>query len=105
MASEYVASIVGSMTLHPLKSEIGVRELHNQLSRYVNHVAEGGREVLVTMRGKPVARLAPIDAPDPFAELKRRGVLREATADWNPDEVERPRPSEPVAPLVSEQRD
>lgn len=93
------------MTLHDLKSEVGVRELHNQLSRYVNHIAAGGRPVVVTMRGKPVARLAPIEAPDPFAELKRRGVLREATADWDPDEGERPRPSEPVAPLVSEQRD
>jgi prevent-host-death family protein len=93
------------MTLHSLKLEVGVRELHNQLSRYVNHVAAGGRSVVVTMHGKPVARLAPIETPDPFAELKRRGVLREATADWNPDDVERPRPSEPVAPLVSEQRD
>lgn len=93
------------MTLHTLKSEVGVRELHNQLSRYVNHVAAGGQEVLVTMRGKPVARLAPVDARDPFAELRRRGVLQEPTADWNPEDVERPRPSEPVAPLVSEQRD
>jgi prevent-host-death family protein len=94
-----------AMTLHTLKSEVGVRELHNQLSRYVKHVAAGGKEILVTVRGQPVARLAPVDAPDPFAELRRRGVLQEATADWDPDDAERPRPSEPVAPLVSEQRD
>lgn len=91
------------MTPHALKREVGIRELHNQLSRYVNHVAAGG-EVVVTMRGKPIARLAPIDAPDPFAELRRRGLIQEATAEWDPDEAIRPRPTEPVAPLVSEQR-
>jgi prevent-host-death family protein len=92
------------MTLHALKREVGIRELHNQLSRYVNHVAAGG-EVVVTMRGKPIARLAPIDAPDPFAELRRRGLVQEPTAEWDPDKAIRPRPTEPVAPLVSEQRD
>lgn len=86
-----------------MKREVGIRELHNQLSRYVNHVAAGG-EVVVTMRGKPIARLAPIDAPDPFAELRRRGLIQEATAEWDPDEAIRPRPTEPVAPLVSQQR-
>ncbi|HYI80844.1 MAG TPA: type II toxin-antitoxin system prevent-host-death family antitoxin [Thermoleophilaceae bacterium] len=92
------------MTLHALKSEVGVRELHNQLSRYVNHVA-AGQEVVVTMRGKPVARLAPIDAPDPLADLRRRGLVQEPTADWQPRPLkDRPRPTKPVAPLVSEQR-
>lgn len=93
------------MTLHELKPEVGVRELHNQLSRYVNHVATG-QEVVITMRGKPVARLAPIDVPDPLADLRRRGLVQEPTADWRPRPLkDRPRPTEPVAPLVSEQRD
>lgn len=100
-----VASIVVEMTLHELKPEIGVRELHNQLSRYVNHVAAGGEEVLVTMHGRPVARLAPIEAPDPLAELRRRGLVQEPTENWQPRDAVRPRPTEPVAPLVSEQRD
>ena len=101
-----VASKLTPMTLHSrsLKKEVGVRELHDQLSRYVNHVA-AGRQVVVTMRGKPVARLVPIDAPDPLAEFRRRGLVQEPTADWDPAEAIRPRPTEPVAPLVSELRD
>jgi prevent-host-death family protein len=66
------------MTLHSsrLKPEVGVRELHDQLSRYVRHVAEGG-EVVVTMRGRAVARLTPVDATDPLADLRARGLVEE----------------------------
>lgn len=42
---------LGSMTLH-LKPEVGVRELRDQRSKYVRHVADGG-EVVVTMRARP----------------------------------------------------
>jgi hypothetical protein len=31
--------------------EVGVRELHDRLSRYVQHVKDGG-EMVVTMRGR-----------------------------------------------------
>jgi prevent-host-death family protein len=94
------------MTLHArsLKREVGIRELHDQLSRYVRHVAAGS-EVVVTMRGEPVARLTPIEVADPLADLRRRGLVQEPTADWDPDEAVRPRPIEPVAPLVSKLRD
>jgi uncharacterized protein len=55
------------MTPHPepLKSEVGVRELHDRLSRYVQHVKDGA-EVVVTMRGRRVARLVPVDETDPW---------------------------------------
>jgi prevent-host-death family protein len=68
------------MTLHrsELKREVGVRELHDQLSRYVQHVRDGG-EVIVTMRGRRVARLLPVDDHDPLAELRARGLVREPT--------------------------
>ena len=55
-----------------------MRELHDQLSRYVRHAAEGG-EVIVTMRGKPVARLTPLPSADPFATLRARGLIQEPT--------------------------
>jgi prevent-host-death family protein len=66
------------MTPHrdELRREVGVRELHDQLSRYVRHAAEGG-EVIVTMRGKPVARLTPLPSADPLATLRARGLIRE----------------------------
>jgi|SRR5829696_1143536 len=51
---------------HP-RAEVGIRELHDQLSRYVRHAAEGN-EVVVTMRGVPVARLAPMEAENLLAD-------------------------------------
>jgi prevent-host-death family protein len=73
------------MTLHrdPLKSEVGVRELHDRLSRYVQHVKDGG-EVVVTMRGRRVARLVPVDDVDPLTDLRARGLIREPTAPRSP---------------------
>ncbi len=38
---------------------VRVRELKNHPSRYL-HAVQQGRNVLVTMRGKPVARLIPV---------------------------------------------
>jgi prevent-host-death family protein len=94
------------MTLHgpPLKVEVGVRELHDHLSRYVQHVADGG-EVLVTTRGRRVARLSPIDGADPLADLRARGLIREPTSSKRPAKRFRPiAPSALVSDLVVEQR-
>jgi prevent-host-death family protein len=94
------------MTLHrsDLKREVGVRELHDQLSRYVQHVRDGGA-VIVTMRGRQVARLVPIEDRDPLAELRARGLVRE------PTEPRRRRRGQPrlktkggVSELVADQR-
>ena len=73
------------MTPHrkPLKTEVGVRELHDRLSRYVHHVKDGG-EVVVTMRGRRVARLVSVDEIDPLADLRARGLVREPTAPRSP---------------------
>lgn len=48
-----------------LKTEVGVRELHDQLSRYLRHVGAGG-DVAVTMRGRRVAHLSRVDDTDPW---------------------------------------
>jgi len=65
------------MTLHAddVRVEVGVRELHDQLSRYLRYVDEGG-EVVVTMRGRRVARLSTVDDVDPLADLRARGLVR-----------------------------
>jgi prevent-host-death family protein len=94
------------MTLHrePLKSEVGVRELHDHLSRYVQHVKDGG-EVVVTMRGRRVARLVPVDEVDPLADLRARGLVREPTEPRNPRARRaRLKTAEPVSDLVADQR-
>ena len=94
------------MTPHPepLKTEVGVRELHDRLSRYVQHV-QGGAEVVVTMRGRRVARLVPVDELDPLADLRARGLVREPTAPRH-QRAERARlkAAKPVSDLVADQR-
>jgi prevent-host-death family protein len=94
------------MTPHSerLKPEVGVRELHDRLSRYVHHVKDGG-EVVVTMRGRRVARLVPVDEIDALADLRARGLVREPTAPRNPRARRaRLKTSKPVSDLVADQR-
>ncbi len=94
------------MTPHDieLKAEVGVRELHDQLSRYVRHAAQGG-EVFVTMRGERVARLAPLVVGDPLADLRARGLVRDATRPKRRREGrKRLAATAPVSDLVAEQR-
>lgn len=93
------------MTPHkpPLKREVGVRELHDQLSRYVQHAAAGG-EVIVTMRGRRVARLAPVSSDDALADLRARGLVQEPEREWRPRDSRRVHAGAPVSDLVAEQR-
>lgn len=83
---------------------MGVRELHDDLSRYVQHV-EDGAEVVVTMRGRRVARLVPVDQIDPLADLRARGLVREPIAPRSPRARRaRLKTKKPVSGLVSDQR-
>lgn len=59
-----------------LKAVVGVRELHDQLSRYLRHVGSGG-DVVVTMRGRRVARLSTVEDTDPLSDLRARGLVRD----------------------------
>ncbi len=75
---DQVARTIASVTLHQdeLKAVVGVRELHDQLSRYLRHVGSGG-DVVITMRGRRVARLSMVDDADPLADLRARGLVRD----------------------------
>lgn len=97
---------MGHMTLHDEepKAEVGVRELHDQLSRYLHHVSSGA-EVIVTVRGRRVARLSGVGATDPLANLRARGLVHD------PRDTRRPMTAHvrlgaagSVSDLVSEQR-
>jgi prevent-host-death family protein len=54
--------------------EVGVRELRERLSHYLTEVA-GGASIIVTDRGRPVARLSPTgDALEHYDRLVEDGV-------------------------------
>lgn len=83
--------------------EVGIRELRNNLSRYVDQVRDGG-EVVVTDRGRPVARLTGLDdRQSKLQDLIDQGLVRP------PRNPAAPLPSPisgtgPVSDLVAEQR-
>jgi prevent-host-death family protein len=71
---------------------VGVAQLKARLSEYLARV-RGGDEVLVTDRGKPVARIVPVaDRAAHLAELERSGLARGPRRRLPDDFLERPRP-------------
>lgn len=84
--------------------EVGVRELKNQLSRYIDQVRDG-KEVIVTEHGKPVARLTMLtEQDDRLQRLIESGAVRPALKPKDPRPRGRIRTKLPISPLVSEQR-
>jgi prevent-host-death family protein len=61
--------------------DVGIRELRADLSRWVKR-ARAGEEVVVTDRGKPVARLVAVDGERKIDRLIREGVVRPAPRPW-----------------------
>lgn len=56
-----------------MKQQISLREANQHLSRYIEAV-ERGEEIIITRRGKPVARLAPV--------ASKAGISPERLAAW-----------------------
>ncbi|MHB1129809.1 MAG: type II toxin-antitoxin system Phd/YefM family antitoxin [Ilumatobacteraceae bacterium] len=64
--------------------EVGVRELKNQLSRYIDQVRDG-KEVIVTEHGRPVARLTMLtEQDDRLQRLIESGAVRPALKPKDP---------------------
>ncbi len=89
------------MTLRQVETEVGVRELHDRLSEYLERV-EGGGEVVVTRRGRPVARLSGL-GERPLDALARRGLVRMPEGSRAPRSAQ-VKGTGSVSDLVSEQR-
>ena len=62
-----------------MTTTVGVRELKNRLSEFLRRVADGER-ITVTDRGRPVAVMAPPDAPLEHEVVA--GMAREGLASW-----------------------
>ena len=59
-------------------STVGVRELKNQLSSFLDRV-KAGEEITVTEHGRPIARLSAVGGDvDRMAELVAAGVVQPA---------------------------
>jgi prevent-host-death family protein len=83
-------------------TEVGVRELRDHLSRYLDRV-RAGEEVVVTERGRAIARVLPIGGERTIDRLVREGLVTPA----NHHRRRRPtavKAAGPVSDLVAEQR-
>jgi prevent-host-death family protein len=81
-----------------------VRDLKNHLSRYLELVRTG-EEIVVTDRGKPVARLTPVDAAtDRLAKLIAAGIVQAPPSGSRHRPRRRVVAKGSVSDLVSEQR-
>lgn len=58
-------------------AEAGIRELRDHLSRYLERV-QAGEEVVVTDRGRAIARVLPIDGERTIDRLIREGRVTPA---------------------------
>ncbi len=88
-----------------------VTELKAELSRYLARV-KAGEEIVVTERGHPIARLAPLDRTEEgdadLLELERQGLLRRGSGRLPKGFWSLPRPRDPKATVrkaVAEERE
>jgi prevent-host-death family protein len=95
-----------------MKVTISIAELKARLSEHVRHV-KGGKEVVITDRGVPVARLVPLEPAERRAtrrdRLGREGVVKLGRGRVR-KELETAPAGEPVggdvlAALIEERRD
>jgi prevent-host-death family protein len=103
-AQHQVATLGRMKVATSTRIEVGVRDLKNNLSRYLDQV-ETGVKVVVTDRGRPIARLKGMaDEPNnKLAALIEAGLVRPPTSKVR----QRPVPlrsSGSVSELVAEQR-
>lgn len=81
---------------------VGVRALHDRLSEHLGQVQDGA-EVLVTRRGRPIARLCAVGETDPLQDLVRRGLVTPPSRGRTARQAQ-VRASGPVSELVAGQR-
>ncbi|MHB8345522.1 MAG: type II toxin-antitoxin system Phd/YefM family antitoxin [Ferrimicrobium sp.] len=83
--------------------EVGVRELKNNLSRYLAKVGTGD-EVIVTDRGRAVAKITPIGTERTLDRLIAQGIVTPASVTKKTAPAKRIHPTQAVSPLIADQR-
>jgi prevent-host-death family protein len=75
--------VLDKRTLQAVAVEVGVRELRENLSEWLDRAA-AGQDVIVTERGTPKARLTAATGEHILDRLAREGRLRRATRPRGP---------------------
>lgn len=84
--------------------EVGVRKLRDELRHWLNTVRSGD-EVVITDRGKPIARLSGVPSQEPLERLILAGIVTRAERPRRADrDHRRARSKGLVSELVPEQR-
>ena len=84
-------------------TEVGIRELRAELRRWLEHVSDGG-EVVVTERGRPIARLIGASRSTRMQEMIDAGLITPAKRPKEPIKGPGLKVRASVSELVSEQR-
>jgi len=58
-----------------MQQQIPIRDINQHLSRYID-IVESGSEIIITRRGKPVARLSAISAPQTLTTEQQEAQQR-----------------------------
>jgi prevent-host-death family protein len=88
------------------ETEVGIRDLKAQLSKYLRRV-KAGYTVLITERGKPVGRIIPVDQP---LEARLQAMVEVGLLRWSGKRLQlgepaaRVRGARTVAELLLEDR-
>ena len=97
---------IESATSEAAMEDVGVRELRDHLSKWLDEV-KAGHDITITERGKPVARLSPIADDGHLARLIAEGIVtppkgtRPDLSAWNPIKL---KSGATISDLVIEER-
>lgn len=80
-----------------------MRDLRDHLSRYLDRVP-AGEELTVTDRGRPIARLVPVEEPRPFERRVAEGLIKLPAGRRRSRPAARVEAAGTVSDLVAEQR-
>lgn len=85
--------------------DVAVTELRAHLSQWID-AARDGKDVVITERGIPVARIVALDSTSVIDRLTRQGAIGRSAKPTRPvaGDRKRPTPKRPVADIISEQR-
>lgn len=88
---------------HHKRHEVGIRELRDHLSRWIDEVQQGD-EVVVTERGRPVARILRASGGSSMDELIAAGVVTPPESALDSGSFGRVRADGDLMEFVFEQR-